>query len=264
MPSKKNMPLRRTKSVIRHSSSAAEVQQGDSAEHLQAPISNITDQAGVHGMLEKMHPNFVGNLAYISLCEAMGISGEFLEAAIPSSLNFQEQMRPLDPLEGLALTQALVAHANAMWLAKLAAAQTNPHSLCAISEASGRASNTFARLMTAIQKYRRPAPSSTTVSIAQANVAGQQVVQNILKHEDRNDDQTSIGQSGPATKTAELPPNTERLALSAINNQTDAAVDEEHWPADDYRKGSRKPQCVKARRAVGSENRTQKNDEPNH
>jgi hypothetical protein len=214
-PSKEKKPPRRVKSALLLKTPAIQEHRDQITLQSRASLSGATDQASTRETLEKMHPNFVGNLAYISLCEAMGITGDFLEAAVPSSIAFQEQMRPLDPLEGLALTQALIAHARAAWLAKLAPTQKNPHALCMISEASGRASNTFARLMTAIQQYRRPAATTTTFSIGQANLANKQVVQNVLKQEGQeHGDQTKIGQSGPAPNTAELPANRERVSES--------------------------------------------------
>jgi hypothetical protein len=229
-PRKENKSPRQKKSISRRTTKAIQKYRNQTAIQSQASISNVAEHAGVRGMLEKSHPNFVGNLAYISLCEAMGVSGVFLEAAVPSSLGFQEEMRPVDPLEGLALTQAFIAHARAAWLAQLATTQTNPQALCLISEASGRASHTFARLMNAILQYRRPASSTTTVSIGQANLAaGQQVVQNVLKHEGQKyDDQTRIGQSGPTAKTAALLPNAERPALPARRHSTNATLEAKH------------------------------------
>ena len=256
---KKNKPPRQAKSMVRRTTPAVQEHPDNRSAHSLTPISNITEQAGMREMMEKMHPNFVGNLAYISMCEAMGISGDFLEAAVPSSIGFLEQMRPVDPLDGLALTQAYVAHARAAWLAKLATTQTNPQSLCLISEASGRASNTFARLMSAIQQYRRPAATTTTVSIGQANLAGQQVVQNVLKQGDQEDgDQTRIGQSGPTAKAAALLPNAERTALSAISRQADAAVDEEHRTPESRRKGAGQSKRVSARPAFSRKHRAPK------
>jgi hypothetical protein len=224
-----------------------------------------SDIEGMSQLLDKLHPQIIGNVAYVELCQALGVGEDLIDAAIPASLAFSEQMNPVDPLERLAMAQALIAHARAAWLATLATSQKDPKSLCMINEASGRASHTFARLMNAIQQYRKPARTTTTVSIGQANLASQQVVQNVLKQEGHKyGDQTSIGHSGPAPRTTALPPNEERPALSAINHQEDAAMDEVHWTKNGPGEGSRKPQRAKARRAVGRKNRIQNADEGDH
>jgi hypothetical protein len=260
---KTTKPPRRTRSMAQGTALVVREHRNQIAVQSQASISDVADQVSARAMMERFHPNFVGNLAYMSMCEGMGITGDFLEAAVPSLIDFQEQMHPTDPLLALALTQALIAHGRAAWLAKLAAAQTNPKSLCLISEASGRASHTFARLMNAILQYRRPA-ATTTVSIAQANLAGQQVVQNVLNQEDQNhSDQTRIGQSGPASTTAALSPDGERPALVALNHQKDAAVEEKHRPTNVVGKVTRRDERAKARRAVSCKNRVPQADEGN-
>jgi hypothetical protein len=220
-----------------------------------SPLS-CGDAAGMNHVLDKLHPQIVANTAYVQLCRAMGVSEEFIDAAIPAALAFSEQMHPADPLERLALSQALIAHTRAAWLAHLATRQTDAHSICAMNEACGRASNTFSRLMAAIQQYRRPAASTTTVSIAQANVASQQVVQNLLKQESqKDDDQTGIGKPGALPKAAELLPIAERPALFAIKHQTDAAVDAQHRTAICGGNVTSRNERAKARRTVSRKNR---------
>jgi hypothetical protein len=115
-------------------------------------------------ILEKLHPELLGGAAYLRLSKQFG--SERLQTAGPAALTFQEEMHPKDPLEGLALSQALLAHARAAWLTKLLTSQTNPDSFRIISEACERAAGTFQRLVQAIAEYRRPAGSTKTLKEA--------------------------------------------------------------------------------------------------
>jgi hypothetical protein len=69
---------------------------------------------------EKLHPDLLCDLAYMRLSRCMGMTGDNLEAALPAAFNFQQDMRPTDGLERLALSQALLAEGRATWLTKLA------------------------------------------------------------------------------------------------------------------------------------------------
>lgn len=106
-----------------------------------------------------------------------------MELALAAILSFQKQMHPKDGLERLALSQILMAHARTAWLTKLLAAETEATTLAVISEAAERASGTFARLTRAIAEYRQPKTSHATVSIGQANLAGQEVIQKVERQE---------------------------------------------------------------------------------
>ena len=109
----------------------------------------------------------------------MGLPQELAESTALATLTFQEEMCPRDALERLALSQMLLVHGRVAWLSKLLPAQADAGSLGVVSEACERALGSFLRLMRAFREYREPKNSSTTVSIGQANVAGQQVVQNL-------------------------------------------------------------------------------------
>jgi hypothetical protein len=148
---------------------------------LQLPASNKSEQDSKSQFLAAFHPQLLGNLPYFFLAKSMSMGGELLEAAAPAVLAFQERMCPTDALEELALSQALITHARAAWLATLATKQTDAQSVAIVNEAADRASGTFARLMRAIREHRKPTNPTTTVSIGQANVAGEQVVQNMIR-----------------------------------------------------------------------------------
>jgi hypothetical protein len=205
----------------------------------QLPASNKSEQDSKSQFLAAFHPQLLGNVAYFCLSKSMSLTGDLLEAAAPAVLAFQERMRPTDALEELALSQALITHARAAWLSTLAIKQTNAQSLAVMNEAADRASSTFARLMRAIREHRKPTNPSTTVSIAQANVAAQQIVQNIPGQESQknHDEQTGIP-GEQATVTASVQAIDEGIAVAPNGHQTNEAVDKKHRATKPRRKGS--------------------------
>ena len=236
-----------------------------SSDQLQLPPSSKPNEDSKSRVLAKMHPELLGDVAYLYLSNKMSPIQELLEAAGPGALSLQEQMRPKDALERLALTQALLAHGRAAWLTKLLTRHTNAQSLAIISEACERAAGTFARLMRAIAEYRRPPNSSTTV-IGQANLAEQQVVQNIAKQElqEKNDDKrTKITTKGAAVTAEILPADAERAGVAADRHPTNAPVEEEHRTSNAGRKSQSQDECPKTRRAVCRSCRPQGTNEDN-
>ncbi|MFZ0635271.1 MAG: hypothetical protein WA755_00240 [Candidatus Acidiferrales bacterium] len=223
-----------------------------------------SSQDSTRQALRNFHPDLLGDLAYIGVCESMFLSGELLDAAVHCGVSFQKQMAPKDALERLALMQALMAHARAAWLAKLTTAQTSPQSVAIVSEATDRASSTFVRLMRAIGEYRKPTSASTFVSVQQANVAQQQVVQNVHKREKhqikKDDKRTRISQHAAAS-TPTLPAHAKRNVLLAGGHSSNAAVDKEHWTKDRQRKVARPHECIPTRSALKHRYRAAKTGE---
>ena len=202
-----------------------------------APLKEL-DQAQ---LLERAHPVTLASMAYINFSGQMGLPQELAEATGPATLTFQEEMRPRDALERLALSQMLLVHGRVAWLSKLLSAQSDAASLGTISESCERTLGSFIRLMRAIREHREPKNSSTTVSIGQANVAGQQVVQNLMKEERRgkeNDEQTRIMRETGSASPPPLPANQGRIALPADCHSTKPAVDKKHGPKNGRRKGA--------------------------
>ena len=237
-----------------------------SSGQLQPPSPSRPDQDSMTQILENLHPQLLGNLSYCFLSKAMSLTGEPLEAAGPGAMNFAGQMQPKDPLEGLALTQALLADARSAWLAKLATTQRDAHALGIILQACEAASGTFVKLMRAIAEYRRPDGSTTTVSIGQANVAHQQVIQNIQKQElqEKNDDErTKITRREPAVTAEILSANSERAQVTASRHPTNTTMDEKHGPENAGRKGPSQHECPKTRRALRGGRCPQATDEDN-
>lgn len=204
-------------------------------------------------LFEKAHPVTLASAAYIHFSGQMGLPQELAEATGPATLTFQEEMHPRDALERLALSQMLLVHGRVAWLSKLLPAQADAASLGIISEACERALGSFLRLMRAFREYREPKNSSTTVSIGQANVAGQQVVQNLMKEERRgkeNDEQTRIMRETGAASPPPLPANEGRIALPADRHSTKPAVDKKHGSKNGRRKGAGSDECSPSRPTI--------------
>lgn len=90
-----------------------------------------------------------------------------------------ERMAPRDPMEELLVVQAAMAYARVLHLTELANQQESLESIRTVHEYADRASNTYRRLMLALAEYRRPPRvGDSFTAIRQANIAGQQVVQN--------------------------------------------------------------------------------------
>ena len=203
-------------------------------------------------IMAKYHPDLLGDLAYTSVTDAVFDGDEFSDASRSAGLEFQKQMRPKDPLERLALTQALLAHTRATWLTKLATTQSDVLALRITCEAADRSSCTFARLLRAIAEYRQPRNASPTVSIGQANLAGQQVVQNIQKQvssQEKSDEQTRIEHGG--TIDAEVVSAVKAgVEITQSCNPADATLDKKHRAKESGRKTSSRDERVQTRRAV--------------
>ena len=103
--------------------------------------------------------------------------------------------------EEMLVIQAAWTHARLARLSSIAHSQENRENLQAVHEACDRAANTFRRQMLALAEYRRPAQANSFVAIRQANVASQQVVQNVEPQAPSPQDRrTSYG--APASSSA--------------------------------------------------------------
>jgi hypothetical protein len=215
---------------------AGKLARRDSGQSLSVP-PNSPDQGSRAQILARMHPDLVGDSAYARLSESMSMPVELGDASWQAPLQFQQQMRAKDALERLAYTQILMAHARTAWLATLATRQTDVKALAIILEACDRASSTFVKLMRATSEYRQPKIPPTNVSIGQANVAQQQVVQNIQGLEAKrieNDEQTKIG---PDIHAEEIPAITHGLEIAEGRNPAHATLDEKHGAKECRGKG---------------------------
>jgi hypothetical protein len=190
--------------------------------------STGSDRARV---LERAQPFLLGEMVYIELAQRLMGGKEFVEIAGPGALSFLEEMQPRSALERLALTQALLAHARAAWLTKLLTTQTDPHCFGTVAEACERAVATLTRLMRALMECRQPKSPSTTVSIGQANVAREQVVQNVRKQEGtqrENDEQTRNNERGRVIGAQAVPVVEKRAEVTESRNPGNATMGEKH------------------------------------
>src|ERR1017187_1643761 len=94
-------------------------------------------------LLERAQPVTLASAAYIQFSGEMGLPQELAEATGPATLTFQEEMRPRDALERLALSQILLVHGRVAWLSKLLPAQADAESLGIVSEACERTLGSF-------------------------------------------------------------------------------------------------------------------------
>lgn len=117
----------------------------------------------------------------MSRCDSPNSSPIVLAAARDSIAEFVHKMRPRDPLEKITLEQLIVNHARVLRLSQQACSQTDPEPAKLFHEACDGASGSFRRLMTAFNENRRP-QQKAAIAIDQANVANQQVVQNLKPH----------------------------------------------------------------------------------
>jgi len=212
-----------------------------------------TDQDLASQAMAAAHPDLLTDAAYVGLSAKMFPAQELLlKSATDATLAFQRQMHPKDALERLALAQVLMTHARAAWLTKLATTQTDVPSVVAINEACERASGTFVRLMRGIGEYRQPPSPSTTVSIGQANVAQQQIVQNIreVPGEKNVDERTRIRGNRTAAKAKAISAVREGIEVSARRRLANPAVDKEHRSAKPGRQGSHPHERAETRRAI--------------
>jgi hypothetical protein len=118
--------------------------------------------------------------------------------------------------------------------------QTNTKAVATISTAIDSGVSTFTRLMRTLDEYRRPQIANTTVSIGQANVAGNQLVQNIQNQETtaRHGNQTKIGLNRAPINAEVVPAHTKGIAVTPNSHPTNAAVDKKHGATKPRRKGS--------------------------
>jgi hypothetical protein len=189
---------------------------------------------------DTLPPDFVGNAAYLLLADKMALGPELLEAAGLGAISFQEHMEASDGLERLAISQILVTNARVMWLSKLLTEQTNTKTLATISAAIDGGVSTFTRLMRTLDEYHRPRIANTTVSIGQANVAGNQLVQNIQNQEPtvKHGNQTKTATDRTPIGAEAVPANTRGIAFTPNSHPTNATVDKKHRATEPRRKGS--------------------------
>lgn len=200
-----------------------------------------------------------------------GLTGRVYRSALSALLHHQadkvpdpdayaraviEDMAPRDAAEEMLIAQLLFTHARVMRLSELANYQPDVHCLQIMHEYADRASNTYRRLMLALAEYRRPPRTGDTFAVVkQANIAGQQVIQN---HE--NSEKVATNEQGfkPTPSIPGTPGNTRArtpalsvdaggLGFPSFIRPACETVDAVHWPPDARRQGSIAPERDEAR-----------------
>jgi hypothetical protein len=139
-------------------------------------------------------------------------------------------MQPRDAIEEMLVIQMAWAHARLARLTRLAADQTSTANVRVLNDACDRASNTFRRMVQALGDYRGPS-QRTFVAIKQANVANQQVVQNV-ENQNTSPDFKKPAASNEQGSAAALQPLVERAPIPAGDCPEKQAVAAEHRPQD--------------------------------
>lgn len=153
-------------------------------------------------------------------------------------------MAPRDPAEEMLIAQLLFAHARAMRLTALAGMQKELEAIRIVNEYADRASNTYRRLMLALAEYRRPPRTGDTFAVVkQANIAGQQVVQNYENSTNKSTNEQGCGRgSGDAGGSTAGPPAVQADAVGAdftsLRGPSVEALDTIHRPTDGRRQGA--------------------------
>ena len=124
---------------------------------------------------------------YLTTKDDMGIGAMSQATASKYATELVARMKPRDPLEDMLVMQCLWAHGRVAHLSMLANQQTSVETSQQVNDSADKASNTFRRLMLALVEYRRPPKlGDNFTAIKQANIANQQVVQNIDSPEKKN------------------------------------------------------------------------------
>ena len=137
-----------------------------------------------------------------------------------------KRMDPRDPLEELLIVQCLWTHARVAHLTNLASRQTTAEGSKRLNDSACKASNTLRRHMLALAEYRRPPRAGDTfTAIKQANIAQQQVVQNVESGGSKIENATNEkGMSDDATTSAAIPADTGGTKIATSGRSADTAV----------------------------------------
>jgi hypothetical protein len=182
--------------------------------------------------IEHFHPQFLGFRAYFKLSEAVG--DHLLDTAGVGAGKFiVDRIHETDPLQGLAHTLALLAHARAAWLTHQAVGEKDVRSLAVHLNGAERATNTYMQLMKAITEHQNAKTPNAKISIKQANVAQQQIVQNIGNGDKQpHDERTRMAPSNEEV----VSPLAERPAFTEGIGPEKSTVGPEYRPQDRRRK----------------------------
>ncbi len=212
-----------------------------------------SDPAGYPRFARLVHRDLLAGGIYGPQMKDASGSEAFNESAWHYAIGNLNNMKPKDPIEEMLVMQAIWTHARVAKLSGLASQQSNLRALEIVNGTCDRAANTFRRLALALSEYRHPRSGDQFVAIRQANLADQQVIQNI---ENRNlpDEKVTIekGSSvdGQETTQKALSSQSNRPAILEGVNPPSEAVAVGHRPPDAGRKGEGQDERSSPRRTV--------------
>ena len=106
------------------------------------------------------------------------LPNDMLATSCMHVMDLVHRMKPVDDLERMLIQQAIWTHARIGRLSQLVSHATLLDHTRVLNDAADKATNTYRRLMLALAEYRRPPKTESHTTITQANIAGQQIVQN--------------------------------------------------------------------------------------
>jgi hypothetical protein len=206
----------------------------DAAEYRQAVRNAFVNVVGAHVFSSQMQGLITENDGKVTLNTAE----RFVEA-------IRESVQPRDAIEEMLVVQMAWTHARLARLSSIAHNQEHRGNVRVVHDACDRAANTFRRQMLSLADYRRPAQPASFVAIKQANLANQQVVQNVESPNLQNTNPSNEQGSAPAP----LPPVAEGIEFPTGNGAEKQAVAAEHRPQDGSGEGAIQAERDEARRA---------------
>jgi hypothetical protein len=162
--------------------------------------------------LKLLHVPLIGQHVYRNQLQTFARSDDLDKSTLQYISDILTGMKPRDAFEEMLIMQALWTHNRVAQLSSFVGAQKNVKWSQHMHDAADRASNTFRRLMLALAEYRRPPRSDAFMAIKQANLAQQQVVQNVEKQ---------ISQNVPASNEKGLPSGSPAAALPSDASRPD-------------------------------------------
>jgi hypothetical protein len=168
----------------------------------------------------------IGQHVYINQLETFAKSPDIKRATFCAIVETVERMKPRDPMEEMLILQSIWTHARVAKLSLLANQQTGIQALRVVTEACDRATNAYCRQMLALAEYRRPPRSDAFMAIKQANLAQQQLVQNVEKPTSQKPGESNEkGFARSGDETPALPPHPKWSGFPAVGDSKHEAVE---------------------------------------
>jgi len=182
-----------------------------------------------------LYEALINGPVYSTLASDPGIASMISWTSVLYSRDVLERMAASNPMEQMLLSQALWIHGRIARLNFMLANTSCLDEIRMLCEALDRATNTFRRLMNALDEHRRP-----PASLKQTNIAGQQIVQNNLgtfaepSQENLSNEQ---GSHDAPTDAKSLSTDRSWETIPAEGGPAESPLDQVNRPQDSGRKG---------------------------